>query len=150
VILNALEAAVKAPLGKLFADALSPDYVAAGAAIALIGGMAAKGRPEAIVFLRGLMQEFRDADWDRRGIVVSGLSAVHTSAVAEQLAAEIRSTKPVQRAHPYLAEVVDALCGFPIDLVRDVIAKLETDGIISKLPAESGGRLRAVLAAATH
>ena len=141
---DALKASLEAPFDAIVADALSPSYTEAAAAINALAILAARGRREAVVALRGLLCELDAEAWRLRSVLVLALGTVKTRGVADQLVAELRRTKPMKRLHEYLGDVVEALCGFPGELVRDAIAGLEWDGVVERLPVACSEKLRGV------
>ena len=142
---SVLEAARTSSLEAVMADAVSRDFTRAGKAVCTLSVMAARGRREAVVFMLGLLSALGRREWHLRCTVVSALSCVKTSEVADALVAELRATKPIKDAWGYIGEIVDAVCGFEPKLVRAGVKRLEADGVIAKLPGNCPDRLRSML-----
>jgi len=81
------------------------------------------GRGEAGVFLLGLLSFYRD-DLERLSPVVRALRAFPIPETVDALTAELRRIPSSNHTRTYLNGVVEAVTGFPDDLVRDRLAEL--------------------------
>lgn len=113
-------------LDSVLRQALEEDAAQFRAACTTLGTMALAGRREAGVFLLGLLSLYRN-DLERLSPVVRALRAFPIPETVDALTAELHRVPSSNHTRTYLSGVIEALTGFPDDLVRDRLAELSAD-----------------------
>lgn len=106
--------------------ALDEDAARFRGACTTLGTLALAGRREAGVFLLGLLSFYRD-DLERLSPVVRALREFPIPETVDALTAELRRIPSSNHTRTYLNGVVEALTGFPDDLVRKRLTELAAD-----------------------
>jgi hypothetical protein len=116
----------KFPIDGVRRQALEEDAERFRGACSVLAMMAGHERREAGVFLLGLLSFHRD-DLERLSPVVRALGAFPTREAMDALTAELRRIPSTSSTRGYLNAVLEALTGFPDDLVCDTLAELSVD-----------------------
>jgi hypothetical protein len=116
----------KFPMEGLLGQALARGEGGFRAACGMLGLMCKAGRPEAGVYLLGLLRHYQD-DLERLAVVVENLALYRTPAAAEALLGEFRRVKSDNRTRRYLEEVLKTLSRFPVELVEPGLEALAED-----------------------
>ena len=117
----------KLPLESCYQQALSEDPVAVRSALHVLQSATAHDRPEAGVFLMGLLVHAPPEDWESRCEVAEALRVTHTRPCAALLFSELRRVKSSNTTRRYLGTVLKTLAHFPRDLVREGLESLAAD-----------------------
>ena len=80
------------PIASILQQALSPNDELFRSACSLLSSICHAGRPEAGVFLLGLLRQY-SADYVRLTIIVGALASFPTAATVDALASELRRVK---------------------------------------------------------
>jgi hypothetical protein len=118
------------PLEPLLRQAVAPDLESASTAWRLLGTMARNDRPEAGVFLLGLMHVHRD-DLARMTELLRAVSFFPSAAAAEAVAAEFHRVASSASTRSYLNVVLETLTRFPSPLAGEVLQRLAADTRLS-------------------
>jgi len=111
-------------------DALSDDLSKSAQACRVIGVVGAAGRPDAVVFLLGLLSFYRD-DLKRLEPVAEALGFCPIPIVATALFGEIFRVRSCNQTRTYLNLVIKNLSRFPKDLVADRFLSMSEDASLS-------------------
>ena len=114
------------PIDSVLRQAFDEDAAQFRRSCTTLGTLALAGRREAGVFLLGLLSFYRD-DLERLSSVVRALREFPTPETVDALTAELRRIPSSNHTRTYLNGVVEAITGFPDDLVRDRLAELAAD-----------------------
>ena len=118
------------PLEPLLRQAVAPDLESASTAWKLLGSMARNDRPEAGVFLLGLMQLHRD-DLTCMTELLRAVSLFPSAAAAEAVAAEFHRVPASASTRSYLNVVLETLTRFPSQLAGEILQRLAADRRLS-------------------
>lgn len=118
------------PLEPILRQALDVDVERASAAWPFLGMMARNHRPEAGVFLLGLMR-VHGGDLTRMAALVRAVSFFPSEAAAEALKAEFYRVPSSPATRTYLNEVLRALSQLPTPLAREALQSLAEDKKLS-------------------
>ena len=114
------------PIDSILKQAMSRDEDDFHTGINMLQSMCGHGRPEAGVFLLGLLLTGGD-DWNRREQIAGALRNVRTEACADVLFGQLRRIKSSNTTRRYLNEVFRVLANMPAKLVRDGFEELAED-----------------------
>ncbi len=114
------------PIEPLLRQALDVDVERASAAWTFLGTMARNGRPEAGIFLLGLMR-VHGGDLTRMAVLVRAVSFVPSEAAAEALMAEFYRVPSAPATRTYLNEVLRSLMQLPVPLSREALQTMAHD-----------------------
>ncbi len=117
------------PIELILRQAVSSDVGRARDAWNLLGTMA-RERPEAGVFLLGLMR-VHGGDLTRMAVLVRAVSFFPSEAAADALKAEFYRVPSSPATRTYLNEVLRALTGLPAPLSREALKALADDNKLS-------------------
>lgn len=118
------------PIEPILRQAVSLDADRASAAWRLLGTMARNDRPEAGIFLLGLMR-VHGGDLTRMATLVRAVSFFPSEAAAEALKAEFYRVPSSPATRTYLNEVLRALIQLPAPLSRKALTSLADDKKLS-------------------
>ena len=118
------------PIDPILRQAVDVDVERASPAWTFLGMMASNHRPEAGIFLLGLMRVHRD-DLTRMAVLVRAVSFVPSEAAAEALKAEFYRVPSSPATRTYLNEVLRALRQLPAPLARAALQTLADDKKLS-------------------
>lgn len=118
------------PIEPLLRQAVSPDVDRASDAWNLLGTMARSERPEAGIFLLGLMR-VHGADLTRMAVLVRAVSFFPSQTAADALKAEFYRVPSSPATRTYLNEVLRALIDLPTPLSREALKTLADDRKLS-------------------
>jgi hypothetical protein len=118
------------PIEPLLRQAVSPDPDRAQAAWNLLGTIARNDRPEAGIFLLGLMR-VHGGDLTRMASLVRAVSFFPSDAAAEALKGEFYRVPSSPATRTYLNEVLRALIQLPAPLSRKALTALADDTKLS-------------------
>ena len=116
----------KLPIESILKQALSPDPQQCESAVSLLGSVCRHERPEAGVFLIGLLAISGD-DWEKRTVIVKALGGMQSEACVSILFDELRRIKSSNTTRRYLKEVIKVLSRMPPELVQDGFESLLED-----------------------
>jgi len=114
------------PIDQILRQAVDADMERATAAWTFLGMMASNHRPEAGVFLLGLMC-IHGHDLGRMAVLVRAVSLFPSQAAAEALKAEFYRVPSSPATRTYLNEVLRALTRLPTPLARGALEALVED-----------------------
>lgn len=114
------------PIEPILRQAVSPDADRAGNVWNLLGIMARNDRPEAGIFLLGLMRVHAD-DLTRMATLVRAVSFFPSEAAAETLRAEFYRVPSSPATRTYPNEVLQAITQLPEPLSRKALTALAGD-----------------------
>lgn len=114
------------PIDAILAQSLKTDEDKSRSAVMLLRGMCGVGRTEAGIYLLGLLAASED-DWERRAMIVEGLSPLHTPACANALVGELKRVKSSNTTRRYLNTVIGVLASLPLELVQSHFEELAKD-----------------------
>jgi hypothetical protein len=117
------------PIEPILRQAASPDVDRAREAWNILGSMA-RERPEAGIFLLGLMR-VHGADLTRMAVLVRAVSFFPSEAAADALTAEFYRVPSSPATRTYLNEVLRALTVLPAALAREALRALADDNKLS-------------------
>ncbi len=118
------------PLDSVFRQALAGGE-GARAAISFLGVIHRHGRPEAGVFLLGLLASAGE-DWHLREELVRALDGFHTPGCVQFLCEELRHRKANNANRRYLNAILKVLEGMPAELVEERLTALVEDPALSR------------------
>lgn len=118
------------PIDPILRQAVDGDVDKAGEAWKLLGVMAGHDRPEASVFLLGLMR-VHEGDLARMAVLVRAVSFFPSKEAAEALKGEFYRVPSSPATRTYLNEVLRSLTGFPAHLSREALEALAGDKRLS-------------------
>jgi hypothetical protein len=118
------------PIEPLLRQAVTLDVARASDAWAFLGTMARHDRPEAGIFLLGLMRVYGD-DLTRMTALVRAVSLFPSEAAAEALKAEFYRVPSSPATRTYLNEVLRALMRLPQPLSGEALKTLADDNKLS-------------------
>ena len=118
------------PIEPILRQAVSLDVGRAGAAWNVLGTMARSERPEAGIFLLGLMRAHRN-DLTRLAVLVRAVSFFPSEAAADALKAEFYRVPSLPATRTYLNEVLRAMMDLPAPLSREALTTLADDEKLS-------------------
>ncbi len=118
------------PIEPILRQAVSLDVGRASDAWILLGTMARNERPEAGIFLLGLMR-VHGGDLARMAVLVRAVSFSPSEAAADALKAEFYRVPSSPATRTYLNEVLRALMGLPAPLSREALETLAADKKLS-------------------
>jgi hypothetical protein len=116
----------KFPIDGVLRQALDEDAELFHGACTMLATMASHDRREAGIFLLGLLSYYQD-DLEWLSSVVQALRAFPTRQAMDALTAELRRVPSTPSTRGYLNAVLEALTGFPGDLVCDRLGALAAD-----------------------
>ena len=108
----------KFPIDDPLEQTLSQDSEQFYLGCSMLQTMYQYGRPEAGIYLLGLLQYYRN-DLERLAIVAQKLEGLHTAECADALFSEILRIKSSNTTRRYLNTVIKALTYFPDELVLE-------------------------------
>ncbi len=114
------------PIEPILRQAVSLDVGRASDAWNLLGTMARNERPEAGIFLLGLML-VHGADLTRMAVLVRAVSFFPSEAAADALKAEFYRVRSSPATRTYLNQVLRALMDLPVPLSREALKNLADD-----------------------
>lgn len=114
------------PIEPALKQALSNVHQEFFTAVTLLRSMYNYGRPEAGVFLVGLLLTCGD-DWHKRTAIVTALYDVQTEACVKLLFGQLKTVKNTTASRHYLNEVLGVLSCMPPTLVRQGFEELAED-----------------------
>lgn len=118
------------PIDSILRQAVGVDVAVAGEAWNVLGVMAGHGRPEAGIFLLGLMR-VHGQDLTRMAVLVRAVSFFPSEAAAEALKAEFYRVPSSPATRTYLNEVLQSLMRLPPPLSREALEALAEDKQLS-------------------
>lgn len=118
------------PIEPILRQAMSLDVDRAHNAWSFLGTMAGHGRPEAGIFLLGLMR-VHGGDLTRMPRLVRAVSFFPSAAAAEALKAEFYRVPSSPATRTYLYEVLRSLMQLPAPLSREALKALAHDKKLS-------------------
>lgn len=118
------------PIGPILRQAVGADVGRASEAWKFLGMMAGNDRPEAGIFLLGLMR-VHGRDLARMTVLVRAVSFFPSEAAAEALKAEFYRVPSLPATRTYLNEVLRALVQLPGSLAREALQTLAEDKKLS-------------------
>lgn len=114
------------PIDSILRQTLSPEFDRFRSGCMLLGSMAARRRPEAGVYLIGLLRYYA-SDLERLEVVAEQLAHFPHESSAHALLAEIRRVKSSNTTRRYLDRVLRSLALFPGRLVDPGLEDLADD-----------------------
>ena len=114
------------PIDPILRQAVDVDVERASAAWTFLGMMARNDRPEAGIFLLGLMR-VHGGDLMRMADLVRAVSLFPSEAAAEALKAEFYRVPSSPATRTYLNEVLRSLSQLPTPLAREALQTLTDD-----------------------
>ncbi len=118
------------PIDPILRQAVDVDVERASAAWMFLGTMARNDRPEAGIFLLGLMR-VHGGDLTRMAVLVRAVSLFPSEAAAEALRAEFYRVPSSPATRTYLNEVLRSLMQLPAPLSREALQTLAYDKKLS-------------------
>jgi len=118
------------PIDPILRQAVDVDVERASAAWPFLGMMARNHRPEAGIFLLGLMRVHGD-DLTRMVVLARAVSLFPSEAAAEALKAEFYRVPSSPATRTYLNEVLRSLSQLPTPLAREALRTLADDKKLS-------------------
>ena len=118
------------PIAPVFRQAADGDVEHARAAWDFLGMIAHSGRPEAGIFLLGLMR-VHGRDLSSMTILVRAVALFPSPAAAEALKAEFHRVPSSPATRTYLNEVLRSLIRLPVPLAREALEALSEDKKLS-------------------
>jgi hypothetical protein len=118
------------PIEPVLRQAVSLDVGRASSAWNLLGTMARNERPEAGIFLLGLMR-VHGSDLTRMAVLVRAVSFFPSEAAADALKAEFYRVRSSPATRTYLNQVLRALMDLPVPLSREALNTLADDEKLS-------------------
>jgi len=118
------------PIDPILRQAVDRDTRRAGDAWRVLGAMAGRERPEAGIFLLGLMR-VHEADLTRMATLVREVACFASVAAAGALQDEFHRVPSSPATRTYLYEVLRALTKLPPPLARDALRTLADDERLS-------------------
>lgn len=118
------------PIDPILRQAVGVDVERASEAWKFLGTMAGNDRPEAGIFLLGLMR-VHGGDLARMTVLVRAVSLFPSDAAAEALKAEFYRVPSSPATRTYLNEVLRALMQLPGSLAREALQTLADDKKLS-------------------
>ncbi len=118
------------PIEPILRQAVDVNIERARAAWTFLGMMARNDRPEAGIFLLGLMR-VQGGDLTRMADLVRAVSLVPSEAAAEALKAEFYRVPSSPATRTYLNEVLRSLSRLPTPVARDAFQTLADDKKLS-------------------
>lgn len=118
------------PIEPILRQAVSLDAGRARDAWNLLGTMSRSERPEAGIFLLGLMRVHAN-DLTRMAILVRAVSFFPSEAAADALKAEFHRVASSPATRTYLNQVLRALMDLPVSLAREALKGLADDKKLS-------------------
>ena len=114
------------PIDSILKQALSPEFDQFRSGCILLGSMAGGSRPEAGVYLVGLLRYYA-SDLQRLEVVAEQLAHFRDDSSAHALLAELRRVKSSNTTRRYLGRVLRSLARFPSRLVKPALEDLAND-----------------------
>jgi hypothetical protein len=118
------------PIDPILRQAVGSDLDKAGEAWKLLGAMASHDRPEAGVFLLGLLR-VHEGDLARMAVLVRAVSFFPSAAAAEALKGEFYRVPSSPATRTYLNEVLQSLMRLPAHLSYEALEALACDKRLS-------------------
>jgi len=118
------------PIDPILRQAVSPDLQRAREAWRFLGATAAHDRPEAGIFLLGLMR-VHEGDLKRMAVLVDAISLFPSEAAAEALKGEFYRVPSSPASRTYLNEVLRALMRLAPPLSQGALETLADDKKLS-------------------
>jgi len=118
------------PIAPILRQAVDADLERASGAWTFLGMMAANDRPEAGIFLLGLMR-VHGGDLTRMAVLVRAVSFFPSRAAAEALKAEFYRVPSSPATRTYLNEVLRVLSRLPTPVAREALQTLADDTKLS-------------------
>lgn len=118
------------PIDPIFRQAVDENLERARDAWTSLGAIAGTGRPEAGIFLLGLMR-VHGSDLASMTILVRAVSSFPSQAAAEALKAEFYRVPSSPATRTYLNEVLRSLLRLPAPLAREALETLACDTKLS-------------------
>jgi hypothetical protein len=116
----------KLPLESVLQQAVGEEEKQIRGAIRTLALMRHYGRPEAGIFLMGLLWTCGD-NWERRVEIVEALQEEKTSACVALLLGELKRLKSSNTTRRYFAQILKTLSVLPADLVSPGLTLLAED-----------------------
>ena len=114
------------PIDSILKQALSPEFDQFRSGCMLLGSMASGSRPEAGVYLVGLLRYYA-SDLQRLVVVAEQLAHFRDESSAHALLSEIQRVKSSNTTRRYLGRVLQSLARFPSRLVELSLEELAND-----------------------
>ncbi len=118
------------PIDSILRQAVDVDVQGATEAWTFLGAMAGHDRPEAGIFLLGLMQ-VHGADLARMTVLVHAIAFFPSEAAAQALKAEFHRVPSAPATRSYLNEVLRSITLLPAPLAREALKTLADDKKLS-------------------
>ena len=118
------------PLDGILKQAIDPEFDRFRSACVLLGSMTRSGRPEAGLYLIGLLAYYV-SDLRRLEAIAEQLAYFRHQSSADALFAEIRRVKSSNTTRRYLDCVLRSLAALPADLVSTGLEALAQDTLFS-------------------
>lgn len=116
----------KFPIDTVLKQTLSKDYEEFYSGCGLLQTMHRQNRPEAAVYLLGLLHYYQN-DLERLIVIIEKLWGFHTVEYADLLFSELRRVKSSNTTRKYLNTVIEMLSYFPKEMVQDRFQELSKD-----------------------
>ena len=129
------------PIDGVLRQALSEDDREFRSGLTMLSSMYGHGRPEAGVFLVGVLVKCDD-HWEKRIKIVEAMAAIDTKPCADLLFGELKRVKSSNTTRRYLGAVINALSFMPSELIEEGFETLAEDRSFSPKMRE---KFRAVL-----
>lgn len=131
------------PIDSVLAQAMDADSEKFRSGMGLLRTMSGHERPEAGVFLLGLLVASEGDSLERKATIVEALVSVRDKSCADPLFRELRRVKSSNTTRRYLATVIKVLASMPTELIQDGFAELAADKSFSQKMRD---KFRAVIA----
>ena len=116
----------KFPIDGTLKQTVGRDLEAFRTGCTILQSMVSRGRPEAGVYLFGLLRQYQ-GDLERLGIIVDKLRSFDTAECADGLVYELRRMKSTNTTRRYLGTVVDVLSSLSYEVVKERLEALAED-----------------------
>jgi hypothetical protein len=116
----------KFPIDSVLKQALSDDDRQCRSGLTMLQSMYSSGRPEAGVFLLGLLVNCED-EWEKRTKIVESLTGINTKPCADLLFGELKRVKSSNTTRRYLGVVLRVLSFMPLELIEEGLESLADD-----------------------
>lgn len=116
----------KFPIDIVLKQTLSKVYEEFYSGCGLLQTMYRHNRPEAAVYLLGLLHYYQN-DLERLIVIVEKLLGFHTVEYADVLVSELRRVKSSNATRKYLNTIIKMLSCFPKEMVQDHFQELAKD-----------------------
>ena len=114
------------PIDNVLKQALSDDDQEFRTGLSMLQSMCVHGRPEAGVFLMGILVNCED-HWEKRIRIVEAMTSIHTKPCADLLFGELKRVKSSNTTRRYLGAVINVLSFMPSELIEDGFETLAED-----------------------